>query len=733
MRRRRRYPSKKPRAKGKQVNFPKKSRIAKIKPGAEAGLKKVFASIGVPHKKPFTPDPFQLEALSVIESADCLVTAPTGSGKTWIARQAMARIYEKGQKAWYASPLKALSNAKYNEFSSFFGSGNVGILTGDRKENPDAPVIVGTTEILRNQLYDAMHDGKSLSVDLVILDEAHFLGDEDRGVVWEEIMIYLPPRISLLLLSATIGNAKQIAGWLNHMRSNKCIVVEEINRPVPLCPLFLHPSGMLFPFLAGKELKGKKRIHPKVVEYLNVRHPPLFAPPRRLPPFDDILRVLKKYNLLPAIFFLKSRADCDRALDLCMKNRSSGSEQETRLAERIEKLTLQRSHIANHRQRWHLEHLAVAAHHSGQLPAWKLVVETLMTEGLLNAVFATSTVAAGVNFPARTVVFLNSDRFNGVEFKPLSPTEFHQMTGRAGRRGMDNIGFTVAIPGRFMDLRLVAKLVTSMPSDVISQIKINFSMVLNLLLSHTPGQIEDLLEKSFATYQIAKGKPCFAKATQGRGQKGLSCVAAGEAGKGLRIFKQVSVTDNKLLWRNFLRHLDFLKEKKYVDNNDRLTDDGIWASRLRVDQPLLLGEGFRQRIFPESDPALLAAIVASFVDERDADDHIDKKSFPKRLLTSFVKVKKRLGPFSTEMASRGFEVRKLFLRPAVAMYIWATGHSWEKVVSVSDLEEGTFAMLVLRTADHLRHIRALADVFPEVLITAQTALELILREPVLDE
>ncbi|MBW1643716.1 MAG: DEAD/DEAH box helicase, partial [Deltaproteobacteria bacterium] len=189
MNRRRRYPSKTPGKTGKQVNFRKKSRIPKIKPGADAGLKKVFASIGIPDKKPFTPDPFQLEALSAIEKTDCLVTAPTGSGKTWIARQAMARIYEKGQKSWYASPLKALSNSKYNEFSSFFGAGNVGILTGDRKENPDAPVIVGTTEILRNQLYDAMHYGETLSVDLVILDEAHFLGDEDRGVVWEEIMI----------------------------------------------------------------------------------------------------------------------------------------------------------------------------------------------------------------------------------------------------------------------------------------------------------------------------------------------------------------------------------------------------------------------------------------------------------------------------------------------------------------------------------------------------------------
>ncbi|MBW2089865.1 MAG: DEAD/DEAH box helicase, partial [Deltaproteobacteria bacterium] len=170
----------------KKGKFGYRSRVVKIRPGADAGLKKVFASIGVPDKKPFKPDPFQLKALSAIERADCLVTVPTGAGKTWIAEQAMARIHGKGGRSWYASPLKALSNTKYGEFSEIFGTENVGILTGDRKENPDAPVIVGTTEILRNQLYDAMHKGVTLLTDLVILDEAHFLGDEDRGVVWEE-------------------------------------------------------------------------------------------------------------------------------------------------------------------------------------------------------------------------------------------------------------------------------------------------------------------------------------------------------------------------------------------------------------------------------------------------------------------------------------------------------------------------------------------------------------------
>jgi ATP-dependent RNA helicase HelY len=182
-------------------------------------LRPILDRIRVPRPQPFTPDPFQLEALEALEQADVLVTAPTGAGKTYIAIKAIERTIQRGGKSWYASPLKALSNSKYEEFSGLFGADNVGILTGDRKENLQAPVIVGTTEILRNQLYDTMHRGEDLEEDLVVLDEAHFLGDEDRGVVWEEVFIYLPARVRLLMLSATIRNAQEICSWLEWLRS----------------------------------------------------------------------------------------------------------------------------------------------------------------------------------------------------------------------------------------------------------------------------------------------------------------------------------------------------------------------------------------------------------------------------------------------------------------------------------------------------------------------------------
>ena len=682
----------------------KPSATPRIKPGADAGLKKVFATIGVPRDRPFVPDAFQTRALAAVDQADCLVTVPTGAGKTWIAEQAIARIREKDGHCWYACPLKALSNAKYSEFSDIFGTKNVGILTGDRKENPAAPIIVGTTEILRNRLYDAMCQGQSLDTDFVVLDEAHFLGDQDRGVVWEEIMIYLPTRIPLLMLSATIGNAAQIAAWLSSIRSKHCRVIEETIRPVPLFPLFFHPGGTLLPLITPVKAGIRPQLYKKVDRFIKSRRRRPFGHHRSLPPFGDILRVLKKFDLLPAIFFLKSRADCDAALDSCRSHLTTAYARKQRLNRKIEVYCQHMPHVATHRQRWHLENLAVGAHHSGQLPSWKLVLEKLMTEGLLDAVFATSTVAAGVNFPARTVVFFNSDRFNGKHFLPLTSTEFHQMTGRAGRRGMDKIGFALVVPGKFMDARLMAKLLSLPPSEVVSQIRINFSMVLNLLLSHTPDQIEKLLRKSFANYLINQSKQ----------KKGIS-------------------GGQKYLWQNFLRHLDFLKSTGFVTDVNELTWDGQWASQLRVDQPLLIAEGFRRGVFPQSDPAMLAAVIASFVNEREVNDRISRKFVTVSLSEAFSKVTGALKPFAAGMAQNKFDVRPLQLRPAATVYAWACGQPWDTTLKIAEMEEGDLAMLIVRTADNLRHIRGLKDVFPEAAQTASISIEKIMREPVVNE
>ena len=230
-------------------------------------VEKLLSGIGVPEPQPFAPDPFQLEALAAIEKEDVLVTAPTGSGKTWIAREEIRRLFANKQRAWYTTPLKALTNSKYIEFSNEFGAANVGILTGDRKENTDAPLIVGTTEIYRNQLFDALRTGEQVRTDFVILDEAHYLADEDRGHVWEEAIILTPPRIRMLLLSATVGRAEEFARWIEEVRGTRVHVINRAGtRPVELRAAYLSSNLQLFPLF-----DDRGEMNPDIEQFANQR------------------------------------------------------------------------------------------------------------------------------------------------------------------------------------------------------------------------------------------------------------------------------------------------------------------------------------------------------------------------------------------------------------------------------------------------------------------------------
>jgi len=237
---------------GKRGGLDKSSENRVVKeqtPRQVRAVEQLLSGIGVPEPQPFTPDNFQLEALAAIEHQDVLVTAPTGSGKTWIAREEIRRLLAAGKKAWYTTPLKALTNSKYAEFTAEFGADNVGILTGDRKENSDAPIIVGTTEIYRNLLFDALRGAGQVDTDFVILDEAHYLSDEERGHVWEEAIILSPPRIRLLLLSATVGRADEFARWIGEVRGTAVKVIKAGPRPVELRAAYLSADLQLFPLL----------------------------------------------------------------------------------------------------------------------------------------------------------------------------------------------------------------------------------------------------------------------------------------------------------------------------------------------------------------------------------------------------------------------------------------------------------------------------------------------------
>jgi superfamily II RNA helicase len=324
----------------------------------------------------------------------------------------------------------------------------------------------------------------------------------------------------------------------------------------------------------------------------------------------------------------------------------------------------------------------------------------MMKQGRLKAIFATSTVAAGVNFPARTIVLMNSDLFNGHEFSPLSGTEFHQMTGRAGRRGQDRVGFMLTVPGRFMDLIHIRKLLSRKPEAIASRIRSDFSMVLNLLLSQTPEDIREIFEKSLAAYQRRHG------GTQGRAEE---------------------QTD---LWMDFQRHLRLLREEGFVGMDNRLTENGVWASKLRLDQPLLIAECLRRGVFPRGDEKLLAAVIAPFVYDGDQDLTVIRKELPSRLTRAYDRVIKTLSPLAERLKAGGFPVAPLFLWPAVVIYEWAAGGDWDRIIRKAGIADGDMAMLIMRTADNLRQIMSLRETHPEMAALATVARGAILREPV---
>ncbi len=862
--------------------------------------------IGVPEKTEFVPDPFQEEAVAKIERGDVIVTAPTGSGKTWIATTIMEKMLSEGKRIWYAAPLKALSNILYADFGRMYGTERVGILTGDRKENSNASVVVGTTEILRNHLYDAMHHGEDLPVDLVVLDEAHYLGDEDRGMVWEEVMIYLPPRIRLLLLSATIENSAEISSWLERNRGVPCTVVASFKRSVPLYPLFLFPYGEVVP------LKSRRELNPAVERYEEQEKSKRRRFGRQDVNFGTILEQLRELDLLPAIFFLKSRADCNRALLTCRHSSPFTMAQRKESEEKLHQLLEAYPFLKDHPQLHHMRQCRVASHHAGQLPYWKILVERMMKAGQLDAIFSTSTVAAGVNFPARTVVILQSDRFNGREFADLSSTELHQMLGRAGRRGMDHIGFAVVIPGPFQNPKLIASLLDSPPDPVMSRMRVNFSMTLNLLLSHDPADIRRVFELSFATYQGAPemgaldkelkrlkktlspmldGAECdsvdtlldttiqrqdldesvrkidyllrrdreifFALTHMTRGRlflttqgnlycalgrldpdtlqvpaakvkqrvkvrstgvkfrdinlerirfildfrldlpsddepdeiarlisdaaggeyeeldprsrisperqqrldsleaqreallkekKTLPCRGCTQAqaclkkkdaevrralGQAIQLARSVSRFRDRL-WKEFLRHFEFIVQEGYADTPGTLSPKGRWAANLRIDQPLMVAQGIRESVFPHDSPEILAGLMALFVAERSSDLESATKLLEGegKLAEACTRVSEAVAPLRTRLQQAGFDVPPMPFSAALTLYRWARGMDWDRLVELSGLDEGDLAMLIYRTADHLRQLEGLRETHPQLSNAAAEATSQVLRDQV---
>ena len=446
---------------------------------------------------PFELDDFQKDACNCIDSGESVVVcAPTGAGKTVIAQHAIHRALEQGLRVFYTTPLKALSNQKYYDFGEKYGQDKVGLLTGDTSINRNAQIVVMTTEVFRNMLYGtnfgAVADNMK-DVKYVVLDEVHYMNDEQRGTVWEESIIYCPTNVQIIALSATVANAQELTDWINTVHS-KTELVDTDFRPVPLRFFYFDSSqpNKLLPLLTPSGQLNKK-IKPEKREFHRGK--------RKSPksPVNDVIRNLARNDMLPAIYFTFSRKKCDEQMERCASLELITRDEQAQIKQFIDEYIAEYPHLYNNK---HLDYLmcGVASHHAGLLPAWKNLVEKLFQKGLIKVVFATETLAAGINMPARTTVISSTSKRTDSGHRMLTASEFLQMSGRAGRRGMDEVGYVVVVGTPFQTPEEVAELVLSDANPLESRFSPSYSMVLNLLQRFSLEEAKELILKSFGYF-----------------------------------------------------------------------------------------------------------------------------------------------------------------------------------------------------------------------------------------
>jgi ATP-dependent RNA helicase HelY len=480
----------------------------------------------------FGLDPFQVEACHVVEEGQgVLVAAPTGSGKTVVGEFAVQLALETGRKAFYTTPIKALSNQKYLDLVARYGAGKVGLLTGDTSVNGQAPVVVMTTEVLRNMLYAG--SGTLIGLGYVVMDEVHYLADRSRGAVWEEVIIHLPDSVALVSLSATVSNAEEFGEWLQTVRGDTVTIVEE-RRPVPLYQHVLVGRRMLDLFAtsdvdaAAGFVKEGAPVNAELVRIarddwastrMRDRRTPRGRPQRGgrrpvgngrrvwIPSRFDVLDQLDAAGLLPAIVFIFSRVGCDAAVEQCLRSgiRLTTPEEREEIVAFVEQscadLPDQDRAVLGYYDFVDGLSRGLAAHHAGMLPAFKQCVEQLFQRGLCKAVFATETLALGINMPARTVVLEKLSKWNGETHADITPGEYTQLTGRAGRRGLDVEGHAVVLWQPGINPSEVAGLASTRTYPLRSSFRPSYNMAVNLVHQVGRERARELLEMSFAQFQ----------------------------------------------------------------------------------------------------------------------------------------------------------------------------------------------------------------------------------------
>ncbi len=632
----------------------------------------------------FQLDEFQKQALSAVdEGCSLLVSAPTGAGKTVIAEYVIHRCLEKNLGVIYCAPIKALSNQKFRDFRQRYGEEKIGILTGDVSLNPEAPVLIMTTEIFRNTILDCPYrlDSKFW----VIFDEIHYIDDVERGTVWEESIIMMPKHMRLLGLSATIPNVEELGEWIRKIHSFPLKIIVEEHRPVPLefrfqChnEIFTSVSALkdqCYPWMANKRI-------PRAWD--------VGAKPNKL---ISLIKHLKEEDLLPCIYFAFSRRRCEvLAWEVRRMNFLSPSEAEeitTRYYELLERFGLIGDKFAE--DMYDLVRRGIAFHHAGMLPTMKEVIEQLFTSRLIKVIFTTETFALGINMPARTVVFDELRKYYGTHFGELRTRDFYQMAGRAGRRGIDEKGYVYCrINPHHIDFYTLKRIIFGQPEKVISQFNMSYASILHLY-KDLQDRLVDIYPLSFAHFQSSKR----------------------EHREDIRIIRA---------------KVRLLKELGYIRKN-QLTEKGIFASHV-YGYELPTTELYFAGLFRNLEAKQLLALASAIVFEPRKGQH--KPPLPKGI-KHLQKQSNRIIRRIIRM-ERKFQLlpvtKRLHFHLALAIVRWAEGESFERLNRYTDTDPGEIVRYFRMVIQLLKDICEVPLIDPTLKETIHSAIEKINRDEV---
>ena len=658
----------------------------------------------------FTLDPWQREAVAAVtQGTNVIVAAPTGAGKTLVAEHAVSEALRNGGRVFYTTPIKALSNQKFRDFSAIWGEGQVGLLTGDNSVRPEAPVVVMTTEVLRNMLV-AGQAGTLDGLSWVVLDEVHYLSDPYRGGVWEEVLIHSPESVTFVCLSATISNAAQFGQWVRQLRGETKVVTSKV-RPVPTEAIHMvydrfHSQLVVFP---PTDKKGKP--HPEIRRIENKRYMNTHSydgfydgfyveRERRFetPPPGHVVRYLHDARLLPAIYFMFSRDGCDQAAYQMYFTAQQLTDEDERC--KIEQIA--RSHLAalSKRERADInaeQWLArlksgVGAHHAGLVPVFKEAVEECFAAGLVKVVFATETLALGINMPARTVVIDKLTKWNGTGHAELTPAQFTQLSGRAGRRNIDKIGHVVTLWSPYVHHRSVVGLHASKSFKLGSAFEPNYNMVAYLVNGRTRDEAHAVLNKSFA--QFLTNQKTSAR------QRHVEHLTK-------RFDQIVEILDG----------LDYIREWN-------LTSSGRMLTALHGEQSLLVSEAIRHGVLDGLDTAELAAVASVFIyEQRGRASSSGEPAWPNEQCSAAVERIQSLRK-SLRRKERSHRLN-LTPDPDNCAGFFKHAYAWAHGASLSQVAGRTMSH-----GDFIRNIRMLADLLRQIAGAANGTLAFRARESI---